>query len=519
MFTVIFGFTLFYSIICFPAPSRQGIEVPPPEVLRFMRRFGYLDQNPDDSEALYHETAIVQAIRNVQKFGALNQTGQLDQMTLDLFHKPRCGVPDIGAQSFYLTQTSPITRNKRFVFGAGTWTKRHIRYFIGNWSLKVPPAQVERDIARALFVWSQYSGLKFERINDTSADIIIGFGSRYHGDHFPFDGAGNILAHAFYPYEMGSWGGDVHFDEDENWDENSTDLNKGVDFYSVALHELGHSLGLAHSPSHGSIMFPYYKGPGYNVLDYDDTLAMYNAYLSRKLEDDDTEEQNKDEQEDQLNEPVNQSDISTDDEKSSISSSNCDQIENKKYDKDHDNQTTSFIAASTGVCNNYEVPDICLGRFDAVCYFNKSVHIFKGCFAWRLMPNYKISPGYPIAVEKLFNKFPNTIAQIDACYERYDNAVVLFADQQVWIWRNDKFIENSPKPLSVILGNNSFIIPRVNGAMLWPKNNLTYIFGDTIFWRYNDYLQQLDAGYPKTLKRWPGLPHNLNAAATLPNGI
>lgn len=77
---------------------------------------------------------------------------------------------------------------------------------------------------------------------------------------------------------MGSWGGDVHFDEDENWQENSTDLAKGVDFYTVALHELGHSLGLAHSPVYNSIMFPYYKGPEHNVLDFDDTLAMYNAY-------------------------------------------------------------------------------------------------------------------------------------------------------------------------------------------------------------------------------------------------
>lgn len=70
----------------------------------------------------------------------------------------------------------------------------------------------------------------------------------------------------------------MHFDEDENWKENSPDLSQGVDFYTVALHELGHSLGLAHSPTYSSIMFPYYKGPDYNVLDYDDTLAMYEAY-------------------------------------------------------------------------------------------------------------------------------------------------------------------------------------------------------------------------------------------------
>lgn len=34
---------------------------------------------------------------------------------------------------------------------------------------------------------------------------------------FPFDGKGNILAHAFYPTEQGSLGGDIHFDNSEDW--------------------------------------------------------------------------------------------------------------------------------------------------------------------------------------------------------------------------------------------------------------------------------------------------------------
>lgn len=154
---------------------------------------------------------------------------------------------------------------------------------------------------QAFGLWSKYSGLRFERVFHSNADIIVAFGAGFHGDAFPFDGPGRILAHAFFPYEMTTLGGDIHFDNDENWKENAhnldegrnlknnlcdllinfkiTDLVLGVDFRSVAVHELGHSLGLAHSSALSSIMFPYYKGPDESKdLDYDDIMALYELY-------------------------------------------------------------------------------------------------------------------------------------------------------------------------------------------------------------------------------------------------
>lgn len=79
----------------------------------------------------------------------------------------------------------------------------------------------------AFSIWSKYSGLRFEQVFHPDADIIVAFGSGYHGDFFPFDGPGRTLAHAFYPYEMSNLGGDIHFDHDENWRENATDLTEG----------------------------------------------------------------------------------------------------------------------------------------------------------------------------------------------------------------------------------------------------------------------------------------------------
>lgn len=80
---------------------------------------------------------------------------------------------------------------------------------------------------KAFQIWSKYSKLRFVRSFEPNADIIIAFGSSYHGDIFPFDGSGGVLAHAFYPYEMTSFGGDIHFDNDENWKENATQLAEG----------------------------------------------------------------------------------------------------------------------------------------------------------------------------------------------------------------------------------------------------------------------------------------------------
>lgn len=61
--------------------------------------------------------------------------------------------------------------------------------------------------------------MKFSRQRTTSkADIEIEFAKGAHGDGDPFDGKGSTLAHAFFP----QFGGNAHFDEDEDWQTDST---------------------------------------------------------------------------------------------------------------------------------------------------------------------------------------------------------------------------------------------------------------------------------------------------------
>lgn len=75
------------------------------------------------------------------------------------------------------------------------------------------------------------------------------FGTLKHGQcTTPFDGRGNVLAHAFYPKS-----GQLHFDDDEYFTDGT---HIGTNLLAVAIHEIGHTMGLAHSTDINSIMYP-----------------------------------------------------------------------------------------------------------------------------------------------------------------------------------------------------------------------------------------------------------------------
>jgi hypothetical protein len=89
-----------------------------------MQTFGYLEEPSTmteglQAEFLYAENAIEDGIKHIQKFGALEETGVLDEKTIKLMSSPRCGVKDV---------MSGREREKRFIIGSKNWEKRQITY-------------------------------------------------------------------------------------------------------------------------------------------------------------------------------------------------------------------------------------------------------------------------------------------------------------------------------------------------------------------------------------------------------
>jgi hypothetical protein len=105
------------------------------------------------------------------------------------------------------------------------------------------------------------------------ADINIGFHRREHGDGNPFDGAGGTMAHAFAPHDRR-----FHCDGGESWSAGA--MPGAIDLQTVALHEIGHLLGLDHSEDEGAIMFallPVGATKGLHADDIQGIKAFYNA--------------------------------------------------------------------------------------------------------------------------------------------------------------------------------------------------------------------------------------------------
>jgi hypothetical protein len=253
-------------------PGDTGADVR--RVQAYLTRFGYLESDvqqqfgtldtlvaPAPTKAGVFEENTEQALVTFQERYGLEPSGVVDEATLALMGQPRCGFPDTA----------------EYVLQGNKWGSTALRYGFVNFCADLTQAQTRSACQEALSYWSAVTPLTFTEVAAaTNPEIRISFAAGDHGDGSPFDGAGSVLAHAYYPPPNGGdIAGDAHFDEAETW---SVSLPAtGTDLHTVAAHEFGHSLGLAHSAVGGALMYPYYGGP-HRHLDADDIAGIQALY-------------------------------------------------------------------------------------------------------------------------------------------------------------------------------------------------------------------------------------------------
>jgi hypothetical protein len=261
--------------------KRNGLE----KIKQYFQYFGYINSTSSSNFTDDFDDYLESAVKTYQRNFNLNQTGELDGPTLAHIVKPRCGNPDIVNGTTTMNSGRPNNSTvARYSFfpGRPRWPEGQTVLTYAFASGNQLDEATRAVFARAFERWSEVTPLNFTEIPTYSAaDIRIGFFSGDHNDGEPFDGVMGTLAHAFSPPA-----GFFHLDEAENWVldgnfVNAPSFSTAVDLESVAVHEIGHVLGLGHSSVEDAIMYPSLTAATRKVeLAADDILGVQELYGS-----------------------------------------------------------------------------------------------------------------------------------------------------------------------------------------------------------------------------------------------
>ncbi len=245
-----------------PATVHDDVE----KVQLFLQRFGHL-RGAYKRKSL--DEATQKALRSYQRTNGLKPTGVMDIPTTLAVQMPRCGTPDLPKDG-----DGPVAGfSLRGCSYQGQF--RTLTYAFVNGTADIPLDNERVAVRKAFATWQNQISIDFVEVAPTNnPNFTIGWFTGVHGDGSPFDGVGNTLAHAFYPPPCGGPNfGKLHFDDAETWTLNGSNF----DTETVALHEIGHLLGLNHSEVVGSVMFPSYGGQRVALTqdDIDGVHAMY----------------------------------------------------------------------------------------------------------------------------------------------------------------------------------------------------------------------------------------------------
>uniref|UniRef100_A0A8C5NWD6 Matrix metallopeptidase 28 (epilysin) n=1 Tax=Jaculus jaculus TaxID=51337 RepID=A0A8C5NWD6_JACJA len=442
------------------------------EAEAFLEKYGYLTEQTAKAPA---PTRFSNAVREFQWVSQLPISGVLDQATLRQMTRPRCGVADADSHSSWTERIrvlfpgprAQMSRKKRFARpGNNKWYKQHLSYRLVNWPEHLPESAVRGAVRAAFQVWSNVSALEFWEAPSTGpADIRLTFFQGDHNDGLDnaFDGPGGALAHAFLPRR-----GEAHFDRDERW---SLSRRRGRNLFVVLAHEIGHTLGLAHSPAPRALMAPYYKRLGRDaLLSWDDVLAVQRLY----------------------GKPLGRS-VAT-------------QLPGKLF--------TDFEAwdlhSSQVKHPDIQGPKYCHYSFDAITVDGQQrLSIFKGSHFWEVAADGNVSEPRPLQ-----DRWPGLPPNIEAAaVSLEDGDFYFFKGSRCWRFRGSKPVWGHPQKCRA--GG----LPRhPDAALFFPPLRRLILFKGARYYVLARGGLQVEPYYPRSMQDWAGVPEEIMGALPRSDG-
>ncbi|XP_017468393.1 PREDICTED: matrix metalloproteinase-2 isoform X2 [Rhagoletis zephyria] len=496
--------------------------------------FDYLPKSDIETGALRTEEQLKDAIRNLQRFGNIPATGEIDEATRKLIQLPRCGVGDSNRTANFSPDNLQYGyhRMKRYVLQGPKWDKTDLTWSLVNWTMDDSP-QVRRVLTEALNVWARSSKLTFREVLSDQADIQVLFARGDHGDGYKFDGPGMVLAHAFYP-GVGR-GGDAHFDADEKWQFSSGERGDTTNFLGVAVHEFGHSLGLGHSSDKNAIMYPWYHDNDVDInLPDDDRYAIQQLYGAKEKTWGPFKPQPRPQTTPTTTTTTRRPLVYYPQYPQQPQYPSYDPYYPRRqypYNPHHRNREPVTTSTTTTTyrprtdspprpTKNWSQrrhptkpkklkPDTCQTSYDAISIIRREIFIFRGQFLWRIGDR-GLYEGFPTETRRLWTQLPENYTKIDAVYENQDRKIVFFIGRYYYVFDSVTLVRGYPQPLTSLGLPPS--LTHIDAAFVWGHNNRTYFTSGTLYWRLDDETGRVELDYPRDMSIWRGVGYNIDAA-------
>lgn len=419
------------------------------EIRDYLIEYGYLQIKDETFLQNINEKDISNALIIFQEFNKIPADGKLNNETLNLMLKFRCGNADI-ISDFRLT--------------AFKWNKSVI-----SWHYYVANQPLLELTEKAFSVWEKHSGLRFKH-DRMNYDILISnkrlkhmMQTQSHQCSNAFEGKGRSLAHAFHP-DRDNTVREIHIDEDENW---SYSINKNVSVDQVSLfatliHEIGHALGLSHSDVADSVMNAFYSGK--IELGNDDVLAIQNLY----------------------GKPSVTSSLPTEDKQHTV----------PQMEEDQPVDTDQI--------------DLCrLKNINTFLIANNRLYILYEKWLWIVNTN-EMTYSTPVIITDWLTFLPKNFSKLLAVYQRPSGEIVMFIDSFVYMFdlMSLRLINGYPRYLQSVFN----IQPNKLHAIFNSYTGRTFIFHDDNYYREVDECSFTTKSWGYISDLFPGVPPKIDSS-------